>query len=74
MYLANRVKHNTRSSHESGHIIDQIENFVAVLNEREVINISTMLKTPVFNLEQAKRNPKTLQQINEAYQKILGCF
>ena len=71
LYLANRVKHNTRSSHEFGQIIDQIDNLVAVLNEREVFNSSTMLKTPVFDLEQAKRNPKTLQQINEAYQKLL---
>ena len=68
---ANRVKHNTVLSHEFGQLIDQIENLVAVLNEREVFNSSTMLKTPVFDLEQAKRNPKTLQQINDAYQKLL---
>ncbi|WP_260359222.1 hypothetical protein [Leuconostoc falkenbergense] len=36
-----------------------------------MFNSSTMLKTPVFDLEQAKRNPKTLQQINDAYQKLL---
>jgi len=52
-------------------MIDQIDNLVAVLNEREVFNISTMLKTPVFDLEQTKRNPKTLQQINAAYQQLL---
>ena len=71
LYLANRVKHNTRSSHEFGQLIDQIENLVAVLNEREVFNSSTMLKTPVFDLEQAKRNPKTLQQIDRMLSKAI---
>jgi len=71
LYLANRVKHNTRSSHEFGQLINQIDDLVAVLNEREVFNSSTMLKTPVFELEQAKRSPKTLEQINAAYQQLL---
>lgn len=71
LYLANRVKHNTRSSHEFARIIDQMDDLIALLSEREVFNSSTMLKTPVFELEQAKRNPKALQQITAAYQKLL---
>lgn len=71
LYLANRVKHNTRSSHEFGQLIKNIDNLVTVINEREVFNTSTMLKTPVFELEQAKRNPKALEQIKASFEKLL---
>lgn len=71
LYLANRVKHNTRSSHEFGQLIKDIDGLVTVINEREVFNSSTMLKTPVFELIQSKRNSNALDQIKDSFEKLL---
>ena len=71
LYLANRVKHNTRSSHEFGQLIKDIDGLVTVINEREVFNSSTMLKSPVFELIQSKRNSNALDQIKDSFEKLL---
>ncbi|CAK1253687.1 ParA family protein [Fructobacillus tropaeoli] len=71
LYLANRVKHNTNTSHQFLSAITAMDGIVATFRELEAFNRSTVQSIPVLELESLQKKPKTRQQIMTNFEKIL---
>lgn len=53
-YIANRIKHNTSSSHAFRETLNTMPDVIAQIDERELINSSTLLKKPVADMTAAE--------------------
>lgn len=71
LYLANRVKYNTNTSHQFLSAITAMDGVVATFHELEAFNRSTMQSVPVFNVDSLQKRPKTQQQIMNNFENIL---
>lgn len=71
LYLANRVKHNTNTSHQFLSAINAMDGVVATFSELEAFNRSTMQSVPVFEVESLQHKPKVRQQIMTNFEQIL---
>lgn len=49
-YIANRIKHNTSNSRTFTEVISQMPEVIAQIPERELMNSSTLFKTPVVDM------------------------
>lgn len=75
-YLGNRIKHNTRSSHD---FIEQMKgdpNLVALVPEKELFNKTTLTRTPLVEMEQMPEirnrtgNAKFFKTIDEIFETM----
>lgn len=73
-FIANRVKHNTKSSKEFLKVIEEYNDIIAVIPEKELFNRSTLDYEPIVIMEKNKllkqRNQEFFVSINNIFNSL----
>ncbi|TXK46355.1 ParA family protein [Lactococcus sp. dk322] len=73
-FIGNRVKHNTKSSREFLEAIENLDNVIGVIPEKELINTSMLVKMSVYDyaieINQNQSQVLFLNNISEIFKKI----
>ncbi|WP_249192589.1 ParA family protein [Weissella minor] len=70
-YIANRIRHNTNTSHTFKKAIESLPDVVAQIDEREMMNSSTLLKKPVIDLKpNSQSNREFITELEKQFETI----
>ena len=73
-YIANMVRHNTKSSHELLNVIEKEKDVLAVIPQKELFNRSTLDKISITSMSKDHqtyiRNRKFFDEINSTFTKL----
>lgn len=73
-FIGNRIKHNTKSSREFVKVIEDDKNTLALINEKELFNRSTLDYIPLVEMEKDKniynKNKEFFKDINKTWEKL----
>lgn len=77
VFLANMIKHNTKSSKELLEVVNEDPEVVAVFSEKELFNKTTLETTPISQMEKDKEYSKHLKffkETNESFENMKKCL
>lgn len=73
-FIGNRIKHNTKSSHEFVEQMKKDPRTIALIPEREVFNKTTLNHEPLINMEKGKSSTPKAREFFEKIDKIFDTF
>lgn len=73
-FIGNRIKHNTKSSHEFVEQMEKDPRKIALIPEREIFNKTTLNHEPLINMEQENNSTQKAKEFFENIDNIFETF